>query len=230
MCISGFGILATSYNFQVKRKLMSEKTEFLPFHAINEYMRPDFRLKIIRETLSAQTSLDTKLSNELNHQIKKKVSVPGFRNSEKAPALVKTLPTSKAFEKHADLVAIILACWAETQTELRNQVYEMLKSRHWLVYTEKEGIDLSINMDLIKEWPVFPTQMDRTKLPGFFIHWPKGEDFETLYKNFTDLYPNAEAGIDKVSLMVVWLSMRLPFQVDSEFEIPENETRADSNN
>ena len=221
MCISRFGILATSLIFHIKK--MPEKTEFLPFHAINEYMRSDFRLKVIRETLSAQTSLATKLSNDLNQQIKKKVSVPGFRHSEKAPALVKTLPTSKAFEKHPDLVAIILACWAETQPELRNQVFEMLKSRHWLIYPETEGIDLSLNMEMIKEWPVFPIHMDRTKLPGFYIHWPKGEDFETLYRNFTELNPNAEVSIDKVSLMAVWLSMRLPFQVDTELEKPELE-------
>jgi hypothetical protein len=203
---------------------MAEKTEFLPFHAINEYMRPDFRLKIIRETLGAQTSLDTRLSNELNHQIKKRVSVPGFRNSEKAPPLVKTLPTSKAFEKNPDLVAIILACWAEIQPDLRNQVYDLLKSRHWLVSPETEAGEPSpIDINLIKEWPIFPLHMDRTKLPGFYVHWPKGEDFEVLYKSFTELHPEAESSIDKVSLMTVWLSMRLPYQVDAELSNPESQ-------
>jgi hypothetical protein len=203
---------------------MAEKTEFLPFHAINEYMRPDFRLKIIRETLGAQTSLDAQLSNELNHQIKKRVNVPGFRNSEKAPPLVKTLPTSKAFEKNPDLVAIILACWAETQPDLRIQVYDLLKSRYWLMYPENEAGDLSsIDLNLIKEWPIFPIHMDRTKLPGFYIHWPKGEDFEALYKSYNELYPEAESSLDRVSLMAVWLSMRLPYQVDAEVVNPESQ-------
>ncbi len=205
---------------------MPEKTEFLPFHAINEYMRPDFRLKIIRETLGAQASLDERLSNDLNQQIKKRVSVPGFRHSDKAPALVKTIPTSKAFEKSPELVAIMLACWSETQPELRNQVYELLKSRYWPVYNETESMDLSsINLDLVNEWPIFPILVDRTRLPGFFIHWPKGEDFEVLYKDYTERYPNSEASIDKVSLMVVWLSMRLPYKVDSELVKPEIETK-----
>ncbi len=200
---------------------MPEKTEFLPFHAINEYMRPDFRLKVIRETLSGQTTLEEQLSKELNQHINKRVSVPGFRNSEKAPALVKVLPTSKAFEKNPDLVAIILMCWVELQPELRDQVYSLLKSRNWKLFPEGEGIDLSnINLETIKEWPIFPLQMNRTKLPGFFTHWPKGEDFEVLYKSFTELYPESNASIDQVSLMVVWLSMRLPFQVDSEVENP----------
>jgi len=204
---------------------MAEKTEFLPFHAINEYMRPDFRLIIIRETLAAQTSLDIKLANELNHQIKKKVNVPGFRNSEKAPPLIKTLPTSKAFEKYPDLVSIILACWVETQPALRDQVYDLLKSRHWLVYPETEAGDpSSIDLELIKEWPIFPIHFDRTKLPGFYIHWPKGEDFEVLYNSFTEQYPEASSSIDKISLMTVWLSMRLPYQVDAELPKVENET------
>jgi hypothetical protein len=198
---------------------MPEKTEFLPFHAINEYMRPDFRLKVIRDTLTAQTNLDEHLSNELNQQIRKRVTVPGFRNSDKAPALVKVLPTSKAFEKNPDLVAIILLCWVETQPELREQVFTLLKTRNWQIYPETEGIDTAtLNIEMIKEWPVFPIHMNRAKLPGFFTLWPKGEDFETLYNNFTRLFPDSDASMDMVSLMVVWLSMRLPYQMESDTE------------
>jgi hypothetical protein len=58
-------------------------------------------------------------------------------------------------------------------------------------------------------------------LPGFFTHWPNGEDFEILYSNFSELFPEAESSIDKISLMVVWLSMRLPYHVDGIMEIPE---------
>jgi hypothetical protein len=200
---------------------MPEKTEFLPFHAINEYMRPDFRLKVIRETLTAQTTLEEHLSNELNQQVKKHVTVPGFRNSDKAPALVKVLPTSKAFEINPDLVAVILSCWAEIQSELRDQAYTLLKSRNWQIFPETEGIDTStLNIDTIKEWPVFPIHMNRAKLPGFFTHWPKDEDFDVLYKNFSELFPESDCSIDKVSLMVVWLSMRLPYQIDSNNENP----------
>jgi len=203
---------------------MPEKTEFLPFHAINEYMRPDFRLKVIRDTLTGQNTLEEHLSNELNQIIKKRVSVPGFRSSDKAPAFIKVVPASKAFENNPDLVAIILSCWAELQPQLREQVYAVLKSRNWQVIPETEGLDFSsINLDTIEEWPIFPIRMNRTKLPGFFTHWPKGEDFETLYKLFNELYPDADAGIDKVSLMVVWLSMRLPFQVEGDSEKPVEE-------
>ncbi len=198
---------------------MPEKTDFLPFHAINEFMRPDFRLNVIREALTAQATLDEPCINDLNQQIKKSVTVPGFRNSDKAPALIKVLPTSKAFEKYPGLVVALLACWAEIQSELREQVYTLLKTRNWLMFSESEGLDTSaLSMDEIKEWCIFPIKMNRTKLPGFFTHWPKGEDFETLYKNFSELFPDSTASIDKVSLMVVWISMRLPYQLDSEIE------------
>jgi hypothetical protein len=203
---------------------MPENAEFLPFHAINEYMRPDFRLKVIREALTAQSTLAENLSHDFNKQIKKYVTVPGFRSSDKAPALVKVLPTSKAFEKNAELVAVVLACWAEIQSPLRDQVYELLKERNWRIYPENDDIAPTESfMDSIKEWPVFPIKMDRTKLPGFYIHWPKGEDFEVLYKGFSQLFSGTDASIDKVSLMVVWLTMRLPFQVDTDIDLPQKE-------
>jgi hypothetical protein len=196
---------------------MAEKTEFLPFHAINEYMRPDFRLKVIRDTLSAQANLEEHLSNELNQQIKKNVNIPGFRSSDKAPALVKVVPTSKAFEKNPDLVAVILSAWAELNPELRDQIYSVLKSLNWKFFPD-EDVEFSTAFisEAIKDWPIFPIKMNRRKLPGFYTHWPKGDDFEAIYKKYTELYPDSGASIDKVGLMTVWLAMRLPYQVDEE--------------
>jgi hypothetical protein len=196
---------------------MAENTELLPFHAINEFMRPDFRLTVIRETLTNQSATSLPCFNDLNQQIKKRVTVPGFRHSDKAPGLIKVLPTSKAFEKHPDLVAAILTCWTESQAEFREQVYTLLKTRNWPMLAEGESLDFSaLNMELIKSWPVFPEKMDRSKLPGFYPHWFKGEDFEVLYTNFTSLFPDTSTSIDRVSLMAVWLCMRLPYQVDKD--------------
>ena len=203
---------------------MAETTEFLPFHAINEFMRPDFRLAVIRETLSNQAKLNDPCSTELNQQIKKHVSVPGFRNSDKAPALVKVLPTSKAFEKHPEIVAAVLNCWVEIQPNLRDQVFELLKARNWPLFSEGETIDTSaLNLELLKQWPIFPIKVNRSRLPGFYTHWPKGEDFEVLYANFSSLYPDSDASIDKVGLMAVWLTMRLPYKVDVDFQKPNAE-------
>ncbi len=198
---------------------MAEKTEFLPFHAINEFMRPDFRLSVIRDTLNAQAKMTSPCVNELNQQVKKRVTVPGFRHSDKAPALVKVLPTSKAFEKYPELVAALVACWAESQAELRQQVFSLLKMRNWPMLAEGENFDLaSLSVELLKQWPVFPLTFDRSRLPGFYIHWPKGEDFEALYANFSELFPESGASIDKLGLMAVWLTMRLPYHVDVDLQ------------
>jgi hypothetical protein len=91
-------------------------------------MRPDFRLSVVRETLLSLDDISEPFSNALNHQIKKCVTIPGFRNSDKAPALIKVLPTSKAFEKKPDLVAVLLSCWAEHHLSLREQVYQLLEA------------------------------------------------------------------------------------------------------
>jgi hypothetical protein len=203
---------------------MTEKTELLPFHAINEFMRPDFRLNIIRETLTSQLLNDVTCMNELNKQIKKSVKIPGFRNSDKAPALVKVLPTAKAFEKNPDLVRALLRCWAEVHSDLREQVFTLLSNRNWPVFIGTDITEISsLPMDVYKAWPIFPINLDRSKLPGFYIHWPKGEDFEILYDNFAKIYPESDASKDKVSLMVVWLTMRLPYEVDIDLnEINKN--------
>ena len=200
---------------------MPEKTEFLPFHAINEFMRPDFRLSVIRETLTSLPDIPESLASELNHQIKKRVSVPGFRNSDKAPAMIKVLPTSKAFEKDPDLVASLLSCWADHQSKLREQVYQLLRAQNWSMLTEGDDLDASnLSIEILKVWPVLPIKINRAKLPGFYTHWPKDQDFETLYKKYTELFPESDVSIDKVSLMAVWLSMRLPYKVDSDDDTP----------
>jgi hypothetical protein len=126
--------------------------------------------------------------------------VPGFRNSAKAPARVKAIAIVKAFEKSPDLVAAILSAWSEAQGEFRQQVYDFLTAR---------------------EWKMLPPEADRTKLPGFLTVWLTGEDFETLYDAFIETHPDHQPGIDDLSLMIVWLSGRLPFRKASEEDAEE---------
>ena len=195
---------------------MDDHTAFLPFNAINEFMRPDFRLSVIREALAYLSSAPKELSDLVNRLTRKTVSVPGFRNSEKAPLLMKVIPASKAFEKSPEFVSALLALWAESQPEFKDQVYHLLLMRNWKHLETAEQFDISELSKLIESWAILPVQFDRKRLPGFYPHWPKGEDFETLYQHFSEMYPNVNVGIDKVSLMAVWLSMRLPYHVDDE--------------
>lgn len=196
---------------------MNTKAEYLPFHAINEFMRPDFRLSLIKEILSALPGLGEKHNSRINHLLKNLIKVPGFRNSDKAPTLMKTLPTSKAFEKSPELVAAMLSAWADMNTDLRDRVFTLLKLRGWYLLPENQTISIEmLSTDQLKKWPVLPPEADRVNLPGFYIYWPNGEDYESMYKQFSQDNPDYEASIDKVSLMIIWLSLRLPYHMEDE--------------
>jgi hypothetical protein len=205
---------------------MSEnQVEFLPFHAINDFMRNDFRLNVVKSTLGALNSLPDSQRNSINHMTKKMVKVPGFRHSDKAPTLVRAIPTSNAFEKSPDMVAAILTGWAEAHSDLRAQVYDTLVSRGWKTFpTEMHSLADVPPLKTEKDWGILPIDSDRTKIPGFLTYWPEGETFEVLYQVFTEKYPQAQASIDEVSLMVVWLVLRLPVNiVDEEGNIVSDE-------
>ena len=182
---------------------MSEEKKqlaFIPFHAINEFMRTDFRLIVIRSTLVALPDLPEEIRGPVDKLTKKYVNVPGFRNSAKAPATVKTVAMVKAFEKEPNLVAAILNAWAEMNSEFRQNVYDLLIARGWKIY---------------------PLGARRTRLPGFLTTWPEGEDYDVLYEQFTEMFPDNEHGIDDLGLMVVWIAMRLPVNKVSKEELDE---------
>jgi hypothetical protein len=164
--------------------------QFMPFNAINEFMRDEYRLQVIRVTFDALPSLPDEFRRPIDHLTRKVVQVPGFRNSSKAPLAIRVKPTAEAFEKSPQLVAAILAAWAATHADLSQRVYDLLVSRNW---------------------EVLPPSADRTKLPGFITKWPKGENFEVLSAAYIAKYPDQPVSSDDVSLMVVWISTRLPY-------------------
>jgi len=191
------------------------QAHFYPFHTINEFMRPDYRLAVVRAALNALPELDERLRKPLERLTRQVVKVPGFRNPEKAPNAIKVLPMAKAFEKSPELVAAILAAWAESCADLRQKVYALLQARGWKMFPETITLE-TLSPNLLQEWAVLPLTADRTRLPGFVSLWPQGNDFEDIYKHFTQTYPEMDEGIDNVSLMVVWLSMRLPIDVEGK--------------
>lgn len=172
-----------------------EKKElsFLPFHALNHFMREDYRRDVVRTALMGLAQLPSNFRSQIDRQVKRYVTVPGFRNSVKAPAALKARHLPDAFEKSPDLVAAVLAAWAEVRADLRQQMFDLLAERGW---------------------ELLPVDADRTKLPGFLTIWPKGEDFEGINQAFLEKHPDSDASSDDVSLMTVWVSGRLP--VDAE--------------
>ena len=172
---------------------MTEENEkevsFLPFHALNHFMRDDFRRDVVRSAVLGMANLPGGLRSAIDRQVKRHVSVPGFRNSVKAPPALKARHLPDAFENQPDLVAAILAAWAEVRAGLRQEVFDLLTERGW---------------------ELLPLDADRTKLPGFLTVWPEGEDFDVLNQAYAEKYPDSAATTDEVSLMAVWISTRLP--------------------
>jgi hypothetical protein len=179
-----------------------EKIQFIPFHAINEFMRNDFRLKVIRTTLTHKNSLDRQFAAPIDRLTRKHVKVTGFRNSVKAPVTLKAVAMVKAFEKQPQIVAAILNAWCEINSELKTQIFNILVDRGW---------------------KLLPVDIDRTKLPGFLTFWPEGDDYDVLFDAYKEVYPDGDASIDETSLMVIWLAGRLPVEKvsKSEIELPE---------
>ena len=194
---------------------MSNQIKFYPFHAINEFMRPDFRLSIIRDVLNNVDSLTSEQVSALGNITRKAIKIPGFRSSDKAPAMVKVMPMVKGFEKNPELAGVVLSTWAAIHNELATQVYTLFIKRNWPVLNTEGGESYnSLSSDIVDKWPLLPLATNRIHTPGFFPRWPKGEDFETLYNAFLELYPESNASIDQVSLMAVWLTLRLPYEIE----------------
>ena len=164
--------------------------QYLPFHAINEFMRDDFRLEIVKSVLQGLPELPKDLRIRVERSCKENIKIPGFRNIKNAPVHLKIKPTAEAFSKDPQATSAILSAWSEIHCELRQQVYELLFARGW---------------------EILPILADRSRLPGFLPEWPTGDDFDILYQAYEEKFPFESSNGDNVSLMVVWLSGRLPY-------------------
>lgn len=171
-------------------------TQYAPFAAINDFMLADFRLKVIQHVYSNLSHLPDSLRQPIDFLTKSLVIVPGFRNSAKAPPALKSRNAVQPFEKSSEFVSIILYTWAQLMPELGVQVYELLS---------KLG------------WEVLPVGADRTKMPGFLPKWPDQHNFISLNDLFTSLFPQTQYSSDEISLMIVWISLCLPY----DQEVPD---------
>lgn len=185
---------------------MSEekRAKFIPFHAINEFMLPEYRLKLLQEVFGKFDQLSEQRQSSINRLVKKLVKVAGFRNSTLAPAALKSRAAVSAFERSPEMVAQICQAWFELHTDLAARVVEFLKSRGW---------------------EVLPVEADRAVLPGFLIRWPEKDNFVTLDDAFAQAYPEDTTHEYDLNMMMVWVSGRLPVELVAE---EEGQQQADS--
>ncbi len=182
---------------------MTDKISYLPFHAINEFMLPDYRKEIIKSVLSNLSHLSDDSRREINSLVRKYVNVQGFRNSSQAPLMLKVNGAIATFEKSPQFVAAIVNGWQQLNTELVGEISQLLLNRGW---------------------KVLPNEADRSKLPGFMTKWPQSETFELLTSEFFNSYPGSLVSENDITLMIVWLSNRLPYEMVSEDLFADNQT------
>lgn len=172
-----------------------EKIKVLPFHAVNEFMRDDYRLDVLHEVFSA-LDLCTPMQKQLiTRMFSKNVSVPGFRNSGQAPLAIKIKNSPSLFERSHEFSATIMECWSNLHLELKSAMLVLLTERGWTLQ---------------------PLEADRTQLPGFQIDWPKTDNFESLIKGIQEAHPELKDSDDNISLMAVWVGNKLPYNLFSE--------------
>lgn len=171
---------------------MDKKVRFLPFHAINEYMLDDYRQLVIQSVLGNFNKLAEDRQKKINGLIKNHVRIQGFRNSSVAPLPLKINGCIDTFKKSHDFVAQIISGWSEINNDSKNMVFEFLDG---------------------KAWKLLPQEADRSVLPGFMLEWPKEDSFEELIQTFREKYPDYSISDDDISLMIVWLSNRLPYEM-----------------
>ena len=182
-----------------------KQAQFLPFHAINEYMLPEYRLHVIQAVFNGFDRLPGERKSAINGLVKRFVQVPGFRNSAQAPTGVKARASVSVFERRPEMAAHVLQGWSELNADLRQRVYDFLKAR---------------------EWDLLPADADRTKLPGFIPAWPEGQDYDVLGKAYAEMFPTDSPEEYDLRLMIVWLASRLPYDMygdDDETEEEETE-------
>ena len=179
-----------------------QRVKFLPFHAINEFMEDDYRQRVVQKVLSELDQLPGNDRAEVVGQVKKLVSVPGFRNSSAAPMPLKVKGAVSAFESKPEFTAALLSAWSVLNPELRQEVFDLLTGR---------------------EWELLPVDADRKILPGFLTRWPEKDTFEVLDQAYREAHPDSEVSDDDVNLMIVWLSGRLPLELVGEEEGEEED-------
>jgi hypothetical protein len=169
-----------------------EKIQMLPFQAVNEFMRDDYRLVVLSEVFNKFDLHTPQQRQLLTRMVAKGVQIPGFRNSGMAPAVLKAKNSSGLFEKSSEFSALVMECWSHLHEDLKKSMWDILKERGWELQ---------------------PLELDRSQLPGFRIEWPKGDGFEVLIGVLKGKNPTLVESDDNISLMAVWVGNRLPYDL-----------------
>ncbi len=176
---------------------MSEekKIQYLPFHAVNEFMRDDYRLAVLHEVFAGIDKCQPMQKQLIMRLFSKNVTIQGFRNSSLAPLAMKVKNSPSLFERSAEFSGTVMECWSNLHPELKEAMVDLLAE---------------------KGWNPQPVTLDRSLLPGFQTDWPKADTFENLISGIKEAHAGMEESDDNISLMAVWVGNKLPYNLFAE--------------
>jgi hypothetical protein len=178
----------------------SAKMQLIPFAGVNDFMRDDYRLTILQEVFIHIDQTTPIQKQSVTRLISKGVQIPGFRNSSLAPLPLRVKNSTAFFEKSSEFAGLIIECWSDIHKDLKKNVWELLTDR---------------------DWKPLPLSVNRSQLPGFKIDWPKTDSFGALIKLVRELHPEILESDDHISLMVVWIGNKLPYNLFDD-AVPTN--------
>lgn len=165
------------------------EVENLPFKTINVFIERDFLEALVKQILSNLKMLSKEDQKKFNQLFRKYVTVLGFRNPLHAPQPLQIKAYATAFEDKEEVIPFTLSTWAKVQEDLANKVMDWLKAEKWEDLALYREFDDSL---------------------GFKNDWPENLELDTLVAKFQEKYPDIEATKDDLSLMLLWVSGRLP--------------------
>lgn len=174
------------------------KVKYIPFHAVNEFMRDDYRLLVLQEVFTSLDKCSGMQKQMIQRLFAKGVQISGFRNSSLAPLGIRIKNSASLFERSSEFAAIIMECWSNLHPVLKSATLDLLTERGW-----KPQL-LSV---------------DRSLLPGFLTDWPKADSFDSLIKAIRESSPDLNESDDNISLMAVWVGNRLPYDLFVKDEV-----------
>ena len=108
-----------------------QQIEYLPFNAINEFMRDDYRLAILSEIFTNFEKLSSAQRSHIGKFVSKYATIQGFRNANLAPVGRKAKACVTLFERSSEFAAEIVDSWVSLHNDLAETVFSLLTEKKW---------------------------------------------------------------------------------------------------
>lgn len=165
------------------------EVEYLSFKTINVFIERGFLEEILTQILTNLRDLSKENQIEFNQHFKKYVTVLGFRNPKHAPLPLQVKAFATAFEEKEEVIPFTLSTWAKIKDDLANAVLKWLQSENW------DDLALVRNFDDDQ---------------GFKNDWPDDLSLDTVIEDYQKDHADMEVSKDDLTLMILWVSGRLP--------------------